>query len=231
VTTNFQCDKKILAIGGAVIKTAREELRKVIEEDQIEILIHNGGSIFHDFQLALDPPSDGMHSYPMKDLMKSRDRLSVTSQAIKQYLFLGDPPKGSITSLCETLDIPVLMFTGLACDWWQLQIADWSRIALKARVSFNYLVDRFKRDKFHYICMGSAVIHPEVFVKALALSKVYDEKNWFTADVVDFLDMYRPRTRIATYGNYYKMTHKEFLNKWIMKGENNGTIYKENVGV
>jgi hypothetical protein len=211
--------KKILAIGGAVIKTASDLLYKVIQQDHVEILIHNGGSLFHDFQLALDPPPNNMHSYPMKDLMDSREKLRTATHAINQYLFMGPPPKGSITELCETLDIPVLMFTGLACDWWQFQVHDWSRIALKAKVSFDYLLNRFRNDRFHYVCMGSAVIHPEVFVKALALANVHNETNWFKADVVDFLDMYRPRTRVSQYGHYYKMTHREYLNNLLLLGE------------
>jgi len=55
--------------------------------------------------------------------------------------------------------------------------------------------------------MGSAVIHPEVFIKAVAVSK----PSKFKADVVDFLDMYRPRTRVAKYGIYYQITHQEYL--------------------
>lgn len=207
--------KKIVAIGGAVIKTSRDLLFEAIEKDHIEILIHNGGSLFHDFQLALDPPPNNLHSYPITELMDSRKQLRITNEYIKNYFYLSNPPKGSITYLCETLDIPVLMFTGLACDWWQFQMNDWSRIALKAKVCFEYLVDRFKKDKFHYVCMGSAVIHPEIFIKALAMANIHNEKNWFTSDVVDFLDMYRPRTRVAKFGTYYKMTHREYLEKLI----------------
>ena len=75
---------------------------------------------------------------------------------------------------------------------------------------FEQLRERLEKP-FHYVCMGSAVIHPEVFTKAIASIIRPD----FTADVVDFLDMYRPRTRISQYGEYYKMTHKEYLGKWL----------------
>jgi hypothetical protein len=209
--------KKILAIGGAVIKTARGELAKIIQEDQVEMLIHNGGSLYHDFQLAVDPPPAKQHSYSLDYLMDNRSVLWKTNNRIKNWLYsMGeDSPNGSITYLCNQMDIPVLMFTGLACDWWQFSIANWSRIAIQAKTHFDYLVDRFKKDPFHYICMGSAVIHPEVFIKALALSGVHAESVWFRADVVDFKEMYRPQTRVAKYGDYYKMTHKEFLKRWM----------------
>ena len=62
--------KKILAIGGAVIKTARDELLKVIEQDMVEMLIFNGGAIFHDFQLSIDDELEG-HSYPIEKLIES----------------------------------------------------------------------------------------------------------------------------------------------------------------
>jgi len=209
--------KKILAIGGAVVKTAREELVKVIQADEIEILIHNGGSLFHDFQLAVDPPPKGQHSYPIKRLMDSRKELSITNNRIRHwfYTFGEDAPNGSITYLCNQMDIPVLMFTGLACDWWQFSMDDWSRLALQTKVFFQYLKERFEKEPFYYICMGSAVIHPEVFIKALALAGVHRETNWFTADVVDFKQMYRPETRVAKYGTYHKMEHRRYLELWL----------------
>lgn len=215
--------KKILAIGGAVVKTAREELAKVIQTNDVDMLIHNGGSLFHDFQLAVDPPSNKQHSYSLKSLMDNRKPLSITNNRIRQwfYTFGEDAPNGSITYMCNQMDIPVLMFTGLACDWWQFSMSDWSRLALQTKVFFQYLVERFKKDPFHYICMGSAVIHPEVFIKALALSGVHRETNWFKADVVDFKRMYRPETRVAQYGEYHHMTHKRFLKEWV-KGKNHG---------
>ena len=211
--------KKILAIGGAVIKTARNELAEAIQQEKIEMLIHNGGSIFHDFQLAIDPLPNNQHSYPMTLLMDDRKPLAITNNRIKQWFYsVGDNiPNGSITKLCQEMDIPVLMFTGLACDWWQFSMQDWGVFARFAKVHFEFLVDRFKKDKFHYICMGSAVIHPEVFIKALAFARIHKETTWFKADVVDFKKMYRPETRIAQYGNYYHMTHKEFFRRWKTK--------------
>jgi hypothetical protein len=115
-------------------------------------------------------------------------------------------PENSITRSCQNKSIPVLMFTGMACDFWQVFGNDWGLIGWRAKKDFNRLVDRFFR-RFHYVCMGSAVIHPEVFTKALALNR----PKRFTADVVDFKDMYRPMTRVARYGKYYRMTHKEYL--------------------
>jgi hypothetical protein len=213
--TSCQFDRKILAIGGAVIKTAREELRKVIEQNKVEMLIHNGGSIFHDFQLTIDN-CGGKTSYPLDDLLENYQCNEPASREVLKWVSGYPAPEGSITSLCESKEITILLFTGLACDFWQMfgNQTDWETLATNSYLGFKLLTGRFKQS-FHYICMGSAVIHPEVFIKALAKS----HQTNFRADVVDFIDMYRPRTRIAKYGEYYKMTHKEFLTKWINKGD------------
>ena len=202
--------KKILAIGGAVIKTAREELRQVIEAEKIEILIHNGGSIFHDFQLATeDLPS---HSHPIDELTEDYSCNRPASRMVWDWVYGSRAPKDSLTDLCLHKGIDVFLFTGHACDYWQMfgDPHDWSKLGEEAYFSFKSLIRRFRKP-FHYICMGSAVIHPEVFVKVLSEAK----STGFTADVVDFKDMYRPRTRVAKFGTYYKMTHKEFLTRWL----------------
>lgn len=211
----YQSNNKILAIGGAVIKTARDELRKVIEQDQVEMLIHNGGSIFHDFQLAVGDCA-GKTSYPLDDLLEDYECNREASEKVWDWLYGLPAPEGSITKLCKDSGVEVLLFTGLGCDFWQMfgSSKNWETLAKCAYSYFQVLTGRFKLCPFHYICMGSAVIHPEVFIKALAESKQKD----FKADVVDFLDMYRPRTRISKYGHYYKMTHKEFLNLWLREG-------------
>lgn len=202
--------KKIVAIGGAVIKTAKEELKQFIENDQVEMLIHNGGSIFHDFQQVTDDNLKS-HSYPLEDLLEDYSCNQYASSKVWKFVSGGNSPFGSITHLCHDKGINTLLFTGFGCDFWQMFgfPDDWASLGRNAYFDYKTLVARFKRDDFHYICMGSAVIHPEVFIKAIAEAK---PKN-FQADVVDFLDMYRPRTRVAKFGTYYKMTHKEFLTK------------------
>lgn len=212
--------KKILAIGGAVIKTAREKLRDVILAGDVEILIHNGGSIFHDFQLSIDTNLDG-HSYPLTRLLESYECNREASGYLIRWLNGANAPDGSVTRLCELENIPVFMFTGLGCDFWQLFIDDWGIIAKHSKKAFDFLAKRFER-RFHYICMGSAVIHPEVFLKLIAYSKA----EFFRADVVDFKEMYRPKTRVAVYGSYYKMTHAEFLDKWLSDIKNSNVERK-----
>lgn len=201
--------KKIIAIGGAVIKTAKEELRAVIENDQVEMIIHNGGSIFHDFQQELENLDS--HSYSLDDLMQDYSCNRYASTHVWKWVTGGLAPDGSVTKLCCDKNVKVLLFTALGCDFWHMFASpdDWAMYGRNTWFDYKSLVSRFREDHFHFVCMGSAVIHPEVFTKALAEAKPKD----FRADVVDFLDMYRPRTRVAQFGKYYKMTHKEYLNK------------------
>jgi len=202
--------KKVLAIGGAVIKTARPQLIEMIERDEIEMLIHNGGSIFHDFQISRGEVDSESTSIPLSKLIHGFEVNRPTSDHIWEWLDEArDAPEGSATAACEERGIPVLVFTALGADFWHMFGDDWKLYAKASYRHFQMLCYVMKRP-FHFINMGSAVIHPEVFLKAVALTQAKD----FRADVVDFLEMYRPRTRVAQYGNYYEMTHKEFFLRW-----------------
>lgn len=201
--------KKIVAISGSVIKTAKPELRKFIEDGHVEMLIHNGGSIFHDFQQETDPNLKD-HSYPLSDLLIDYSCNKYASTLVWEWLDYVESPENTITKLCHDMQIPVLMFTGSFCDFWQTFGSEAQHENLGRYYYFFYkeLVDRFREDNFHYLCLGSAVIHPEVFIKAIAESK----PTKFVADVVDFKkDVYREKTRVACYGKYYNMTYKDYF--------------------
>jgi len=206
-------DKVILAIGGAVIKTAWEELKEVVRGGKVEILIHNGASLFHDFQRATDKilAAAGMHSYPLDDLLVNKELDAPAASLVWKWIRGKHAPDGSVTRICEEMGIQVLCFTALGCDFWQLFDREWDEFANATRRDLAFLANRMEKGQFHYLLLGSAVIHPEIFRTAMVLAK----PAIFRADVVDFLDMYRPRTRVARYGSYYQMDFKTFLRKWI----------------
>ena len=179
------------------------------------MLIHNGGSLFHDFQLATEANlvTRQIHSFPLQELIEDPNPNRRASVSVWDWLIEAkNAPYISITRRCQDLEIPVLMFSIPGADFWHLFRGGdaWGEMGKKAHDHFAILRERL-HNPFHYVCMGSAVIHPEIFTKAIAGIK----KPEFKADVVDFLDMYRPRTRIAQYGNYYKMEHKEYLQRWL----------------
>ncbi len=202
--------KTILAIGGAVIKTAYDEIKECAQKKKFDVLIHNGGSLFHDFQRATEELEG--HSYSLEEILKDKNILAEASSYVWAYLAGGSSPKGSLTRICQDRGILVLMFTGLGCDFWQLfHTTKWELITNECRFSFVCLTAAMEKP-FHYICMGSAVIHPEVFTKALVVAKPKECRT----TVVDFLpDQYRPKTRVAKYGRYLCMTHKEYLTRWL----------------
>jgi len=200
---------KIVAIGGNVIKTAWDEIKEVANQRLFDVLIHNGGSVFHDFQRATeDLPG---HSYPLDDLLIDYECNRKASELVWHWIKTGFAPDGSLTQICNRNGIEVLIFTALGVDFWQLFNGHWETFAFKTKRDFGVLCNIMK-EPFHYICMGSAVIHPEVFVKVLAVTKPKE----FQADVVDFLpNQYRPKTRVAKYGKYHCMSHKEYLMNWL----------------
>jgi len=202
----------ILAIGGSVIKTAWEEIKQLAEGKRFNVLVHNGGSLFHDFQRATEKLISP--SYTLDQLLTEPELNEKASKKVWEYINWDIVPKNSLTWICRKNNIPVLTFTALGCDFWQMfgGHLDWASFARRSWKDF-YTLCKFMQEPFHFISMGSAVIHPEVFTKVLAVVKPKE----FRADVVDFKDMYRPRMRVAKYGVYFLCTHKQYLDAWIEK--------------
>lgn len=203
----------ILGIGGAVIKTAMEELAEVIKARKIDVLLHCGASVFHDFQRNTENLE--YHSHTLDALLKDYTLDCDASSLVWQWIRRKGSPDSSITNLCYENDVEVLLFTALGTDFWQLFCDEWELIASQCHDDFYRLCGIIEKDNFTYINMGSAVIMPEVFIKALALVGIDNLKN-FKTYTVDFLpNQYRPLTRVAKYGEYINMTHKEFMRKWL----------------
>lgn len=185
---------------------ARELLFDVL--DDIEMVALNGGALFHDFQMALE----GFTSVPLEELNKSMERIEFscgyTARWIQGYV---KAPPGSFTRMCEVSHKPVLLFTVPGADYWSKFLIGWQLLGSRMENDFQLLCSRFKRGKFHFVNMCSAVVMPEVFQKAIQGVP----QEYIRADVVDFLDMYRPKTRVARYGEYYLMSAEEYLKKWI----------------
>lgn len=188
--------------------SARELLRGVLND--VEILCLNGGALFHDFQMALE----GFTSVPLNELNVSMERIEKSCKYVVDWLvgYKVKTPAGSIVKACEDRGIDVLMFTAQSCDYWQMYLDDTIKKSSLWLFDSNFkkLRDRFMASPFHYLNICSAVIGPEVFQKAIQGVPF----NHIRADVVDFFDMYRPRTRVAKYGHYYQMEVSEFMKVW-----------------
>ena len=109
---------RILAIGGAVTKTAYDEIKEVAQRGLFDILIHNGGSVFHDFQRATETlPS---HSYPLSDLLLDYEPNRKASELVWHWIKTGFAPAGTLTTICNNSIYNVMLFTALGADFWQL---------------------------------------------------------------------------------------------------------------
>ena len=208
--------KTILGIGGSVIKTAYDEIRELARRKHIDVLVVNGGALFHDFQRStekMDSPS-----YSLDDLLANYNLDEPASKLVWHWLRGGSfPPDGSLLKICSDNEIDVLLFTAPGADFFHLfgNAKDWESLGRTMFYDYKLLCNHM-RTTFHYINMGSAVILPEVFIKAVA--QVKPEK--FTTTVVDFLpNQYRPLTRVAKYGSYVCSDHKQFLSRWLELGK------------
>lgn len=203
----------ILGIGGAVIKTAMEELVEVIKARKIDVLLHCGASVFHDFQRNTENLE--YHSHTLDSLLKDYTLDRDASSLVWKWIRHGYAPDKTITNLCYENNIEVMLFAALGTDFWQLFCDEWGLIANKCHDDFYRLCEIIGKDNFTYINMGSSVIMPEVFAKALALIGI-DNLKHFKAHVVDFIpNQYRPLTRVSRYGKYFRLTHASFLRKWL----------------
>src|SRR4030042_5548304 len=102
--------KKILAIGGSAVKNCWGELRTLAENGEIEMLIHNGASLFHDFQLVIDDElrERGITSYPLEQLVVDYRIEKEASDLVWKWIRGDRAPYGSLTRMCQDSNIPVL---------------------------------------------------------------------------------------------------------------------------
>lgn len=209
-------EKTILAVGGSVVKECYGELREIIDRKAVDVLVHSGGSIFHDFQMSTELlyGTAAGKSYSIDELLDNWELNAPASRLVWDWIFNQKAPENTITSHCEKWGIEVMLFTVLGGDFFMLQQDDWSSLTSLCYKNFCELVEIMK-GPFHFLNVCSSTIHPEVFLKALAKAK--PEKGTFRTTVVDFLKMYRPLTRLH-YGKYCLINVKEFFKMWLEEG-------------
>ena len=89
---------------------------------RFEVLTGIDISIFHDFQQETEKLQS--HSYPIDDLLVDYSCNKSASKLVWSWLYdLDNTPKNTITEMCRKRNIPVLMFTGSFCDFWQMDTA------------------------------------------------------------------------------------------------------------
>jgi len=205
--------------GAHVLKTGLSPvLIDLMERGFVSALATNGAGIIHDFELALSgatsedvdetlgPGRFGMAEETGRLLNRAiNDGVSKglgLGQSVARYLGSANPPHArvSVTSAAGRLGIPITVHVGVGTDIIHMHPeASGSAIGEGSLRDFRYFVSNVARlERGVYLNCGSAVMLPEVFLKAVALSRNQGRSlEGLTTVNLDFMRMYRPQTNVV----------------------------------
>jgi hypothetical protein len=207
-------------LGAHVIKTGVSPvLIDLMERGYVSALALNGAGIIHDFEVALSGATSedvddalGPGRFGMAEetgrllneaIRRGADEKLGFGQSVARWLAEQNPAHGS-SSLVVTahrLGIPVTVHVAIGTDIIHMHpAASGAAIGDTSLRDFRYLTSVVARlGGGVYLNCGSAVILPEVFLKAVALVRnqgiALDDLT--TVDL-DFVRMYRPQTNVVT---------------------------------
>ncbi len=214
-------DRGILwGIGAHVIKTGLGPVViDLMERGFVSAMATNGAGVIHDFELALSGGTSeevdealGPGRFGMADetgrLLNAAINEGVASglgigQSIGRWVSGRRPPHAglSILSAAARLDIPVTVHIGMGTDIIHMHpAASGSAQGEGSLRDFRYLVSNVGRlaDGVYLNC-GSAVVLPEVFLKAVALARNRGlSLDGLTTVNLDFMRHYRPQTNVVS---------------------------------
>jgi hypothetical protein len=207
-------------IGAHVIKTGLAPvLIDLMERGYICALATNGAGIIHDFELALSgstaedvdealgPGRFGM-AEETATLLNAAINEGVArglglGQSVVEYLHRTRPPHATASVLCAAarLEIPVTVHVAIGTDIIHMHpAASGAAIGEGSLRDFRYFVSNVARlERGVYLNCGSAVVLPEVFLKAVALARNQQRSlKGLTTVNIDFVRQYRPQTNVVS---------------------------------
>ena len=210
----------IWGIGAHVVKTGVSPvLIELMRRGYVSALAMNGAGIIHDFEVALagatsedvdealGPGRFGMAEETGRLLNQiiaegAKEGLGL-GQAVGRYLSGAKPPHGerSLTAVAQELGVPVTVHVALGTDIIHMHPqASGAAIGDVSLRDFRYFTSCVARLQGGvYINCGSAVVLPEVFLKAVALARNRGvDLDDLTTVNIDFMRMYRPQTNVVT---------------------------------
>jgi hypothetical protein len=210
----------VWGLGAHVIKTGLSPvLIDLMERGYVSALAMNGAGIIHDFELALAGSTSedvdealGPGRFGMAEETATLLNAAI-SDGVGRGLGLGQavaarlaelqaPHAGvSLLAAAERLDIPVTVHVAIGTDIIHMHpAADGAAIGAGSLRDFRYFVSNVARLKGGvYLNCGSAVVLPEVFLKAVALVRNAGVAlDGLTTVNIDFMRMYRPHTNVVT---------------------------------
>jgi hypothetical protein len=210
----------VWGIGAHVIKTGVSPiLIDLMRRGYVSALAMNGAGIIHDFEIALSGATSedvdealGPGRFGMADetgrLLNDIIRHASAShqgigQAVGSYLAAERPPHAasSLSAVASELGIPVTVHVAVGTDIIHMHpSASGAAIGDASLRDFRYLTSVVSRlEGGVYLNCGSAVVLPEVFLKAVAIVRNQGiALDRMTTVSIDFVRLYRPQTNVVT---------------------------------
>jgi hypothetical protein len=241
VTRARRDDRAIIwGIGAHVLKTGLSPiLIDLMERGFISAIATNGAGVIHDFEIALagstsedvdvalGPGQFGMAEETGAGLNRAisegvADGLGI-GQSVGRHLAGRQPQfvSQSLVAAAWRLGIPVTVHVAIGTDIIHMHPqASGAAIGEGSLRDFRYLVSCVSQlGNGVYLNCGSAVILPEVFLKAVAIALNGNARalDGLTTVNLDFLRLYRPQTNVVTrptmgIGKGYSLTgHHEIM--------------------
>ena len=230
----------IWGLGAHVLKTGLSPvLVDLMQRGFISAIATNGAGIIHDFEIALSggtsedvdatlgPGTFGMAEETGTQLNRAiNDGVAQglgLGQAVGKYLEAANPPfkQISIAATAWRLQIPLTVHVAIGTDIIHMHPqASGAAIGEASLRDFKYFVSCVSRlGRGVYLNCGSAVVLPEVFLKAVAIARNEGKPlEGLTTVNLDFLRHYRPLTNVVNRptaggtGRGYSLTgHHELL--------------------
>jgi hypothetical protein len=210
----------IWGVGAHVIKTGVSPvLIDLMERGYVSALAMNGAGMIHDFEVALagatsedvdealGPGRFGMAEETgriLNEIVRNAEsKQQGLGQAVGAYLMAANPHwmDRSLLATAHRLDIPVTVHVAIGTDIIHMhQDASGAAIGATSLRDFRYFTSCVARlSDGVYLNCGSAVILPEVFLKAVALARNQGiPLDGLTTVNIDFLRQYRPVTNVVS---------------------------------
>jgi len=209
----------VWGLGAHVIKTGLGPiLIDLMERGFVSAIATNGATIIHDFEIALVGATSedvdeslGPGRFGMADETGRLLNDAITGgvaeglglgQAVTRFLAARQPQysRSSVLASAARLGVPVTVHVAVGTDVIHMHpAASGAAIGEGSLRDFRYFVSSVARlERGVYLNCGSAVILPEVFLKAIALARNRGIAlaNLTTVNM-DFVRLYRPQTNVV----------------------------------
>ena len=210
----------IWGLGAHVIKTGVSPvLIDLMERGYVSALAMNGAGVIHDFEIALSGATSedveealGPGRFGMAEetgrllndaIRRAAEQGLGLGQGVGAFLAAQSPPHAhrSLAVTAHRLGIPLTVHVALGTDIIHMHPdASGAAIGETSLRDFRYFTSCVSRlTGGVYLNCGSAVVLPEVFLKAIALARNTGVGlEGLTTVNIDFLRMYRPQTNVLT---------------------------------